>query len=332
MPELRKDPVISRWVIISTERSKRPSDFRKEKEEQKEVFCPFCPGNEGQTPPEIFAIRPHNSAPNSQGWELRVIPNKFPALGVDGQLNRRGEGIYDMMSGVGAHEVIIETPKHGESLADLSLPHIQQVFSAFKNRILDLRNDIRLKYTLIFKNHGAAAGASLAHSHSQLIATPILPKRIVEELSGARNYFKFKERCIFCDIIHQELKDGVRVVFDNDLFIALAPYAPRFPFETWILPKEHHSHFELINEEGLQHLALTLKILLQKINAALQFPAYNFVIHTSPVQEAPLSHYHWHIEFMPRLIRTAGFEWGTGFYINTTSPESAAKYLREIEI
>lgn len=332
MPELRKDPVIGRWVIISTERGKRPSDFAPIEEKKKGGFCPFCYGNEDKTPPEIFAIRPDKSSHDKPGWTLRVVPNKYPALRIEGQLNRQGDGIYDKMNGIGAHEVIIETPDHFKDLADLEIRAIRDVFWIFRERVLDLKKDVRLKYTMIFKNQGMSAGASLEHTHSQLIATPIIPKRVLEEMDGAQKYHNFKERCIFCDMVRQEIKDNVRVVYEEDYFLAIEPYAPRFPFETWILPKNHNSHFEGVSDEKLEHLAVTIKEVLGRVNVALNNPPFNFVIHSAPLQDGPLNYYHWHIEFMPKLTRVAGFEWGTGFYINPTSPEDAAKYLREINL
>ncbi len=332
MPELRKDPVIGRWVIISTERGKRPSDFADVEEKKMGGFCPFCYENEDKTPPEIYAIRPDNSLRDKPGWTLRIVPNKYPALGIEGQLNRQGDGIYDSMNGVGAHEVIIETPEHFNDLADLEPNRIKDVYWVFRERMNDLKKDSRLKYTMIFKNHGMNAGASLEHTHSQLIATPIIPKRVIEEMEGAKVYYSYKERCIFCDIIRQEIKENVRVMFNEEYFIALEPYAARFPFETWIIPKEHESHFENISDEMLNHLALTMKEVLTRINIALNSPPYNFIIHTSPMQDGPVESYHWHIEFMPKLTKVAGFEWGTGFYINPTSPEEAAKYLKEINL
>jgi UDPglucose--hexose-1-phosphate uridylyltransferase len=332
MPELRKDPVIGRWVIISTERGKRPSDFADVEEKKKGGFCPFCYNHEDKTPPEIFALRPDKSPRNKPGWTLRVVPNKFPALRVEGQLNRQGEGIYDKMNGVGAHEVVIETPEHFKDLANMEISGVRDVFWIFRERILDLKKDIRLKYVMIFKNHGVSAGASLEHTHSQLIATPIIPKTVVEEMEGAKVYFGYKDRCIFCDIIRQEINDGVRVVYDEEHFIAIDPYAPRFPFETWILPKEHYSHFELISDEMLNHLAVIMKEVLGRVNVALNSPPFNFVIHTFPMQDDPEESYHWHIEFMPKLTRVAGFEWGTGFHINPTSPEDAAQYLKHITL
>ena len=332
MPELRKDPVIGRWVIISSERGKRPSDFEDLEEHRKNEFCPFCYGHEDNTPPEIFALRPDNSKANSPGWKLRVVPNKFPALRIEGQLNRQGEGIYDKMNVIGANEVVIETPDHIKGLADLEISGISDVFRIFRERTIDLKKDTRLKYVMIFKNHGKAAGASLDHAHSQLIATPIIPKTVIEEIEGSKKYYEYKDRCIFCDIISQEIHDRVRVVYEEEHFIALEPYAPRFPFETWILPKEHFSHFEKITDPMLEHLAIIFKEVLGRINVALQNPPYNFVVHTFPVQEDADKCYHWHIELMPKLTRVAGFEWGTGFHINPTSPEDAAQYLRSITL
>jgi len=329
LPELRKDPVTGRWVIIATERARRPSDFVREQVAPKGTrFCPFCAGNEPKTPPEIFAYR-DSGGPNEPGWNLRVIANKFPALRVEGELNRQGEGIYDKMNGVGAHEVLIETPEHMVTLSDLPEKQIERLFWAFRERILDLRKDVRLTYILLFKNHGEAAGASLEHTHSQLIALPVVPKRVQEEMDGARRYYDFRERCIYCDIVRQDAEQGVRVVLETDHFLALAPYAPRFPFETWVVPKRHNSHFEATESAAIENLAWVARVLVRKIDKVLERPAYNLVIHTAPIQQAAMWHYHWHIEIIPKLTKMAGFEWGTGFYINPTPPEEAAKYLRE---
>ncbi len=332
MPELRKDPVIGRWVIISSERGKRPHDWAREPEQKRGGFCPFCPGNEDKTPPEVLAIRPDGSPPNTPGWILRVVPNKFPALQIEGDLNRRGEGIYDMMNGVGAHEVIIETTSHDLDLADLDEEQIYRVLWAFKERMLDLKNDKRFRYILAFKNHGQAAGASLEHSHSQLIAMPIVPKRVQEEIEGSRRYYDYKERCIFCDIVRQEILTEKRIVAEHDKYLVFEPFAPRFPFETWLLPKEHFSHFERMPEDEHRALAAALKEALVRINKTLDRPPYNFIIHSSPIQEADYPEYHWHIEIIPKLTKVAGFEWGSGFYINTTPPEDAARYLREVTL
>ena len=333
MPELRKDPVTGRWVIIATERAKRPSDFVREKVEiHGGRFCPFCYGNESKTPPEIMAYRPDGSARNTPGWTLRVVANKFPALGIEGSLNRQGEGLYDKMNGVGAHEVIVESPAHESTLAMLTPKQIEDVLWAYRDRILDLKQDRRFKYILIFKNHGEAAGASLEHSHSQLIALPVVPKRVLEEIEGSKDYFGYRERCVYCDIISQEKESGHRVIAENQCLLALAPFAPRFPFEMWIVPKEHQSAFEESHKQDYGELAAILKDMLTRLDTVLESPAYNFVIHTSPVPEALNSYYHWHMEIMPKLTKVAGFEWGTGFYINPTPPEESAKFLREAAV
>ncbi len=332
MPELRKDPIVGRWVIISTDRAKRPADFVREPVQKKSGFCPFCAGNENKTPSEVLAYRPNGAGRDGSGWTVRVVPNKFPALGIEGSLSRQAEGMFDKMNGVGAHEVIVESPEHDVSLAELPEKRIEDVLWAFRDRILDLKKDKRFKYILIFKNHGTAAGATLEHSHGQLIALPIVPKHVLEEMEGAKQYYMYKERCVFCDIIRQETEDGTRVVGENENFLTLAPYAPRFPFETWILPKRHESAFENSSSQVYEALAKSLKNLLTRADQVLDSPAYNLVIHTAPVQEPALDHYHWHIEFMPRLTKTAGFEWGTGFYQNPTPPEEAAKYLREAKV
>ena len=215
MPELRKDPITGRWVIISTDRAKRPSDFSREPVVLKGGFCPFCYGHEDKTPPEILAHRPGDgpgARRDTPGWSLRVFPNRYPALMIEGDLDRAGEGVYDRMNGVGAHEVIVETPDHKSTLATLPEKAIEDVLWAYRDRMLDLKNDKRFRYVLIFKNHGEAAGASLEHTHSQLIALPIVPKRVREEVDSSKHYYQEKERCIFCDMIRQEVESGVRVI------------------------------------------------------------------------------------------------------------------------
>jgi UDPglucose--hexose-1-phosphate uridylyltransferase len=250
-------------------------------------------------------------------------------LRVEGELSRQGEGLYDKMNGIGAHEVIIETPDHKLSLADLSEKQVSDVFWAFRERILDLKKDFRLRYILIFKNLGEAAGASLEHTHSQLIALPVVPKRVQEEIEGARRYYDFKERCVYCDIARQEADSGSRVALETAEFLVISPYAPRFPFETWILPRVHQSHFEQIDAPSAQKLAWVVRTTLRKLDKVLEHPPYNMVLHTAPVQDGAMAHYHWHLELIPKLTRVAGFEWGSGFYINPTPPEEAATFLRD---
>ena len=333
MPELRKDPITNRWVIISTDRAKRPSDFVRESVEIRgKGVCPFCYGNEEKTPPELLTYGRDGSGPNTPGWSVRVVPNKFPALGIEGDLDRTGEGLFDRMNGIGAHEVVVETPDHNATLARLSEKQVQEVLFAFRDRMLDLKNDKRFRYILIFKNYGDAAGASLEHTHSQLIALPIVPKHVREEVDNSKRYYGEKERCIFCDMIRQEREDGLRVITETPEFIALAPYAPRFPFEVWMLPKQHSSSFENNQSPVFASLARTLKDCLARQEAVLNNPAYNLMLHTSPIGEETNPHYHWHIEIIPKLTKVAGFEWGTGFYINPTPPEESARFLREAQI
>jgi UDPglucose--hexose-1-phosphate uridylyltransferase len=341
MPELRHDPIQKRWVIIASERGRRPDDFPRMDLAGEGGFCPFCTGNESKTPPEIAALR-SSGGPNSPGWQVRVVPNKFPALRIEGMLDRKGLGIYDRMNGVGAHEIIIETPRHDAGLAELSIPEFERVLWMYRERLVDLLRDSRFKYILIFKNYGAAAGASLSHPHTQIIATPVTPLTLAEELNSAREHYRYKERCLFCDVIEQELDANERIVYANDAFVALAPYASRFPFELFLAPRHHYHSFAEISDPMIHELAVALKDILLRIKKCLNDPPYNFVIHTIPNTKTTLKRtsywdtiavdYHWHIEIMPRMTRMAGFEWGTGFYINPTAPEEAAKYLREVEL
>jgi UDPglucose--hexose-1-phosphate uridylyltransferase len=328
VPELRKDPVVGRWVIIATERARRPSDFVTEPVRPRATTCAFCEGQEAQTPPEILAGRPRDGQPNRPGWTYRVVPNKFPALRIEGELEPVGEGLFDRMNGVGAHEVVIETPAHGASLADLSVDAVADVLFAFRERMLDLKKDPRFAYVLVFKNHGEAAGASLEHPHSQLIATPIIPIMVSEELAGSAQYYDMKERCVWCDMVRQERRGRGRLVVESHDFAALAPFAPRFPFETWILPVPHRAAFEESTEEELRGAAGILGEVLRRMNRVLGDPPFNFMLHTAPFREAQLESFHWHLEVIPKLTRVAGFEWGSGFFINPVPPEDAADALR----
>ena len=339
MPELRKDPVTGRWVIIATERAKRPQDFAASQDAVPTDACPFCAGHEAMTPPEIFAVRPPNSAPNTPGWQVRVVPSVAPVLRIEGNLDRRGHGVYDVMRGIGAHEVIIESAAHRRDLDQLTDDEMHAVMRTYQGRINDLQQDPRFKYVLLFKNHGRASGASrIPHVRSQLIATPATPKRVKEELEGAKRYFDYRERCLYCDVIAQERESGARVTMESDHTIVLAPFASRFPFELCVLPKRHSCDFSSATDEELRDIGRTLRQLLRRLKATLGDPPYNYILHTAPFRRAGgpgarwktiKDDYHWHVEIMPRLTRVAGFEWGTGFYINPTPPEDAAKYLRE---
>ena len=334
MPELRKDPITQEWVIIATERGRRPSDFTHLTiaEPDKPDFsptCPFCPGKEGLTPPEVMAYR-HGLGPNTSDWWVRVVPNKFPALAIEGELEKRGAGMYDLMNGVGAHEVIIETPKHNLDPSTISPNQLTEVIWAYRERYNDLRKDARFKYILLFRNHGKVAGASLEHPHSQLIATPMIPIDVVNEIQGAERYYQYRDRCIWCDMIQQEMESAVRVVSRTEHFIAFEPFASKYPFETWILPKAHQASFSKMTRERVVEFAAIVQDALGRISRCLNSPPYNFAIHNTPCEREESDIFHWHMVIMPRLTIAAGFEMGTGIYINVTSPEDAARYLREV--
>ncbi len=333
MPELRRDPIVGRWVIIATERAKRPSDVVRPHEAPSARLCPFCPGQEDKTPREVYVSgRPPVSPANGPGWKVRVVPNRYPALMIEGDLEREASGIYDRMNGIGAHEVIIETPDHTKDLGNLSDQEVTEVLFAFKARIVDLRNDMRFRYILLFKNHGSAAGATLEHTHSQLIAMPVTPRHVQFESEGAIRHYEHRERCIYCDIVGQERKDRSRLVHENEEFVVFEPWAPRSPFETWIVPRRHESNFEAEPKERLAFAAQALRTTLARLMAGLGRPAYNFMVHTNPLRDPSSPSYHWHIEVVPALTQVAGFEWGSGFHINPVPPEEAADFLRKVSI
>jgi len=332
MSQLRRDPVLGRWVIISSERGHRPTDFEPAQPRELNGFCAFCPGNEEKTPPEIIALREPGTRPNTGGWRVRVVPNKFPALNIEGEVLKRGRGIYDIINGVGAHEVFIECPDHDKTISTISQENMRELIWAYRQRLIDLAYDERLKYVLIFRNAGMAAGASLSHPHSQLMATPIVPKRITEELSGTRAYLDFKDRCVFCDMVDEERDYGKRVIEENKYFISFTPFAARFPFEMWLLPKTHQECLRNLTDEQIPFLADCFQRSIRRLDAAVEYPPYNFLLHTSPCNTGKNHFYHWHFEIIPRLTHIAGFEWGSGFYVNPTPPEQAAEILRETQI
>lgn len=341
MPELRRDPIIGRWVIIATERAKRPTDFFFEKEEGPllpHAECPFCEGNESLTPPEIYALRKKSTRPNTPGWKIRVVPSISPFLRQEGDLDRHGKGMYDLMNGVGAHEVLIATPDHGGPDAFIKdISQIEKTTEVIIKRMRELKKDQRLKYLLIFKNQGRVAGGSnIRHQHLQLIATPVTPKRVKEELVGSKRYFDYKDRCVFCDMIKQELDQNERVFLEVDGFVAINPYCSRFPFETWILPKKHSCDFDTMTKEKIKSYSNIFQLTMERLVKTLGSFPYNIILHTAPFRRRKkkgywetIEHdYHWHVEIMPRLTQIAGFEWGSGFYINSVPPEDACKYLK----
>lgn len=338
MPELRKDPVVGRWVIISTERSKRPRDVfvLSEEVELNDRDCAFCSNPSDY--PSIFTL---SDSSNPDRWHITVVPRKNRVLQIEGEINRRAHGLYDVMNGIGAHELVIETPEHILNVADLSVEHIDKIFSVYALRIRDLEADERLRYVLIYKNYeGRGRTGRILHSRSNIIALPINPKRVKEKLGGAKRYYNYHERCIFCDIIQQEKEQAVRVIDENDDFLAVAAFASRFPFEMWILPKQHLCDFYKMDPASYRNLSTILKRVLLKIKIGLNDPPYSWVLFTAPFRKKKRPGYwmtleedfHWHIEIIPQLTKVAGFEWGSGFYINPMPPEDSADFLKSIEV
>ena len=331
MSEFRKDPIVGRWVIIAEDRAGRPHEFETAERRLPVAVCPFCEGNEENTPAEILACREPGSKPDGRGWRVRVLPNKFPALTLRNDMDRRSQGIYVTMGGVGAHDVIVESPAHLASTSQLNDEQACEVFTVYRDRLIALKQDTRLRYGLVFKNVGAAAGASLEHTHSQLIATHIVPTNVQDELVGSSEHFRGTGHCVFCDVIGVELAGGARLVASTPRMVAVCPFASRFPYETWVLPRRHESYFEQADHADLEELSRLMRRIIGRIEAVLDRPAYNYLIHTTPFDSPPLDHYHWHIEILPRTATTAGFEWGTGYYINPLAPENAAARLRAVD-
>lgn len=333
MAELRRDPIIGQWVSVHTEDSLGPEHYEKEDQTSRHAAtCQFCPGHEHQTPPEVDAIRKEDSAPNTPDWQVRVVPNKFPALKIEGDIEERTQGIFNMSNGVGAHEVLIETPVHDHNLADLTHEEVDDVIKLYQRRLKDLTKDKRFKYIIIFKNYGESAGTSVEHAHSQIIALPMIPKYVLEELEGAKTYYDQHKRCVFCDMVKQEYQDQERILAENDDFIAFCPFVSRYAFEYWIMPKKHHSKFSAMDDKGRYALAGILRETLLRLKNCLSDPSYNYYLHVAPVNTGKKEEFHWHIEIVPKLTRTTGFEWGTGFYVVRTSPKAAASYLRNAEL
>lgn len=327
MSELRKDMVKNNWVSVAEHRALKPNDFPIAKKALESsatgAFCPFCEGNEQFTPPEITAYR-IDSKPNTQGWSVRAIPNKFSAFELEGELQEFRHGIFSHYNGLGKHEVIIETPEHGVDFHQLTAERMEIILGIMRDRYNDLARDLRIKYIQIYKNRGIFAGASLEHSHSQIVALPFVPA----ENQGVVDYFKENRRCLLCDIAAQELHDE-RLVTESKDFILLCPYAPRFPYETWIVPRDHSEHFGAITDTQIHDLAAVLKHFTNIVIECLGDPSYNLVINTAPVNVEYQPGYHWYIELTPRLLVNAAVEIASGVYINPVAPELAAAMLRE---
>ncbi|MFH1389187.1 MAG: galactose-1-phosphate uridylyltransferase [Candidatus Margulisiibacteriota bacterium] len=336
MPELRQNPATKEWVIIATERAKRPEDLGSgtcQATEAQKQACPFCPGKENLSPGEILAYRDFGTGPDSPGWWIRIIHNKYAALMPDGKNRERTKLLdyFTMMNGLGEHEVIIESPHHDQTIATMDEKQVEELFLAYRERYVTLSKDPQFEMIIIFKNHGIGAGTSLHHPHSQLIATPITPSHIRHRLEESMRYFDDNGRCVYCEMIAKEKSIKERVIMETDNFIAISPFASRSPFETKILPKKHASSFDSITTADAKELAFVMRTILKKLFISLNNPDYNFVINSSPCHEKETEYYHWYINVIPRVSAVAGFELGSGIYINTVIPEEAAKYLRTIK-
>jgi UDPglucose--hexose-1-phosphate uridylyltransferase len=338
--ELRKDPVSGRWVIIASERSKRPDDFRPAKPVDRPrgaaPFCPFCPGNEAKTPPEIYALRGPAEGPEPAPWRVRVVANKFPAVSRGDAPTRTRRGLFESMPGIGVHEVVIESPDHNCELADLPPDHIREILATYQARLLSIEAEPQYAYIQLFKNKGMEAGASLSHPHTQIVALPIIPKQVKEEIYSSERFYRRTGDCLFCRTVTEELEAGERIVRTNAHFAAVEPFASRFPFETRIFPLRHAPFFSSAGPEEISALAEILSAVLTKLKSILADPSYNIILHQSPHPARARRIWpefdriaHWYMEIIPVLTHVAGFEWGTGFYINPVVPESAAKFLRE---
>jgi UDPglucose--hexose-1-phosphate uridylyltransferase len=322
-PEYRQCPATRRLVLIAPERAARPVQLQhlevhhRREQIQSHSVCPLCEGMEHDTPDEVYALRDAGSSANGPGWQLRVVPNKFPAVRSEPDVN-----------GYGHHELVIETQRHVTNPTDLTLAEQAEVLWAYRQRLTDLRKDARLHAATVFKNVGAEAGASLAHVHSQIIATTVIPMELANELHVAKVFAELHGQCLYCDLIQKELTCGVRVVLESAHFVVLCPIAPRHAYECWVLPKVHANQYADIDKGQCSELAEMLQRLFRRLDLVLNAPAYNWFLHTAPLHSDSAVPYHWHIEVTPRTARAAGFELATGMFINSVPPEAAAEQLR----
>jgi UDPglucose--hexose-1-phosphate uridylyltransferase len=331
MNELRQNIITRDWVIIAKGRAERPDEFAPTKKERIELpafdaRCPFCVGNEHKTLDETFAIRDGN------GWRVRVVPNKFAALSPQGRRIRKVSGVFRSMPAVGIQEVIIEHPLHNASLALIPAAHVADLLRAYRNRYDAVRKDDRIEAVIIFKNHGEAAGTTLHHPHSQLVATPIVPNQFRIRVDESIRYFDDTGECVYCRTVAEELSSRERVIEENERFVAFIPYAALSPFHLWIFPKQHASSFDEISEAEIESLAQMLKTVLARLHLALDNPDYNYSIRSIPTGERRTDYFHWYITIIPRISKTAGFEYGSGMFINTAVPEESAALLRSVDI
>ncbi|HIK15622.1 MAG TPA: galactose-1-phosphate uridylyltransferase [Leptolyngbyaceae cyanobacterium M33_DOE_097] len=329
MPEIRYNPITSDWVIIATERAKRPHEFIQTDREKLIVpayrpDCPFCFGNEDHTPDEIYRLC------NDQGWRVRIVSNKYPALSSEGERQWIRRGFFRTVTGVGHHDVVIEHPDHNAAIAGMNAEDVLNILRVYRTRYQELRQDPRVKAIVIFKNHGMEAGTSLEHPHSQIAATPIVPTQFRDRLDMATRFFDTGGECLFCRVLEEELATGERIVAQNADFVAFIPYAALSPFHLWIFPRRHISSFDSTADSELASFASILREVTAKIYYGLGDPAYNFTIRSSPTDEHQTDYFHWYLAIVPRVSRAAGFEMGSGMYINTSLPEASAEFLRSV--
>ncbi len=328
MPELRLNLVTREWVIISTEKAKRPEEFKQRR--NKRVLpefldsCPFCPGNEHKTPDEVMRI------PNDGGWLVRVIPNKYAVLSSKGDRIKSSEGLKHFIMGVGAHEIIIESPKHNEVTALFQIEDIANIIKAYRSRFVTIYKNSVVRHIIIFKNQGEGSGTSLEHPHSQLIAIPITPFQVSERIMEARRFFDNTGDCIMCAVLKDELADGRRIIKETNYFVTFIPYAALSPFHTWIIPKRHSASFGDIKDDEVQELAGHLKVVLSKLYYGLNNPDFNYAIRSESMNESGSESFHWYLSIVPRLAQASGFELGSGMYTNTSIPEEIAEFMRKV--
>lgn len=330
MSELRLNQVTREWVIIASERAKRPIDFMNSRSERPQSppflgSCPFCPGNEHRTPAEQFRT------PADGGWKIRVVSNKYPAL-TDGEKKRTADGFRRSVTGVGIHEVIIESPIHNMSISSMEHSDVAELVRTYKRRFLQAHRDPRIEHVIIFKNHGEGAGTTLDHPHTQLIGTPVVPVQFRERVQSAMHYFDDTGECLLCAILRKEIEEGVRVLNDTGHFLTFIPYAALSPFHTWIFPKRHSAAFSSITEDEITDLAFHMKAILSRFYRGLDDPDFNYVIKSSRPEDDGNEYCHWYLSIVPRLTKAAGFELGSGMYINASLPEKSAEFIRSVRV
>jgi UDPglucose--hexose-1-phosphate uridylyltransferase len=331
MPEIRQNLVTREWVIIATERAQRPHQFSNPKECKKELppwdkNCPFCPGNEHLTPPEIWRKG------SGSEWELRLVPNKYAALEQEGFPHRKINGVKRSINGIGYHEVLIESASHNASIAIMKIKEIKNLITAYKERFLQISIDDRIELVVIFKNHGERAGTSLEHPHSQIVGLPIMPHQVRDRVEEAMRYYDDTGECVYCRILQDELKDGSRIIVESTHFVSFIPYASLSPFHIWIFPRRHTHCFTQIKDDEIEDFASVLRETLAKLYYGLNDPDYNYVIRSLPRFYKKIYYAHWYLSIVPRITRVAGFELGSGMYINSSLPEESAQFLRDLKI